>query len=78
MEKINISAQMRNEKGKGVARRLRADGEIPAVFYGHKTDSFKLSVDAKNLRTILNSRSGGNAFFNLTFDGQKRWKNWLF
>jgi len=35
-QQIVIKAAVRNEKGKGSARKLRSTKSIPAVLYGHK------------------------------------------
>ncbi len=45
MKKIELAVNQRQEVGKGPARRLRASGKIPAVFYGKKSQPIKLSVD---------------------------------
>ncbi len=38
MSEIKLSAQSRTEFGKGAARRIRRDNQIPAVVYGHGSD----------------------------------------
>jgi large subunit ribosomal protein L25 len=53
MERQKITANRRDVKGTGAARRLRTQGLIPAVFYGPKIDSTPISCDAKELRRIL-------------------------
>jgi large subunit ribosomal protein L25 len=40
-----ISAERREQFGKGAARKLRAAGRIPAVIYGHGTDPVHISLD---------------------------------
>ena len=37
MAEIRIAAEPRNEFGKGAARRIRRDRQVPAVVYGHGT-----------------------------------------
>lgn len=41
-----LSARTRAATGKGHARKLRADGRIPAVIYGHGETTRSLSIDA--------------------------------
>ena len=40
-----IKAAVRNEKGKGSARKLRSKKIIPAVLYGHKVDPVMLTIE---------------------------------
>ncbi len=40
-----IKAAVRNEKGKGSARKLRSKKIIPAVLYGHKVDPVMLAIE---------------------------------
>jgi large subunit ribosomal protein L25 len=35
MATASLTAELRNESGKGAARKLRATGRVPAVIYGH-------------------------------------------
>jgi large subunit ribosomal protein L25 len=43
---VNLKAQTRSDAGKGVARKLRAAGRVPAVMYGQGSDALSLSVDS--------------------------------
>ncbi|MGB4177671.1 MAG: 50S ribosomal protein L25, partial [Halanaerobiales bacterium] len=45
MEKIKLAAQVREKTGKGVARKLRQSGLVPAVIYGKGKDPQALVVD---------------------------------
>lgn len=75
MRQENLAVKIREDKGKGVARRLRSQGMIPAVFYGSKTETIHLAVGSKELKTILNSESGSSTFLNLNFgEGKKEEK----
>ncbi|MDD5169951.1 MAG: 50S ribosomal protein L25 [Syntrophales bacterium] len=53
MEAEQLKVFIRSEAGKGPARRLRSSGMIPAILYGPKTDTIKLSVRAAELKTLL-------------------------
>ena len=55
-----LTAALREEKGKGAARRARRAGNVPAVIYGHGETPRHLSVSARDFATILRA-SGTNA-----------------
>jgi large subunit ribosomal protein L25 len=52
---VKIAAETRTEFGKGVARRLRQDGRVPAVLYGHGTETRHLTLPAHDLMRALRS-----------------------
>ena len=64
-----LKAEVRGDTGKGIARKLRAGGRVPAVLYGHGQDSVPLSVDAKELYRILHTGAGSNVLVDLIVDG---------
>ena len=65
-----LAAEARNETGKGVARKLRSAGRIPAVLYGKGTESRSLSVDHELLDTLLHASGAGlNTLIDLEVDG---------
>jgi large subunit ribosomal protein L25 len=49
MEIVSVTVEARNAAGKGSARRVRASGKIPAVFYGpnQKSGAIALQVEEK-------------------------------
>lgn len=49
----HLVAELRENFGKGFARRLRAAGRIPAVIYGHGTDPQHVSLPAHEVGLIL-------------------------
>lgn len=53
MATANLSAKTRSATGKGVARKLRAAGEVPAVIYGHNREPQSLAVNAHELTLLL-------------------------
>jgi len=65
-----LQAETRDETGKGVARRLRADGRVPAVLYGQGVEPVALSVDAREMFHILHGAAGANALVDLAVDGE--------
>jgi large subunit ribosomal protein L25 len=66
----SLAVEVRTDTGKGVARKLRAVGRIPAVLYGHGNASVSLSIQAKDLDTLLKtSHAGLNTLIDLEGDG---------
>ncbi len=51
-----LVAVARTEFGKGAARRLRRDGKIPAVVYGHGSKSVHVALDGHELTLILRKK----------------------
>jgi large subunit ribosomal protein L25 len=48
-----LNARLREGTGKGLARKLRAAGEVPAVAYGHGMEGRSLVVNAHELEKLL-------------------------
>ncbi|MFZ5585137.1 MAG: 50S ribosomal protein L25 [Thermodesulfobacteriota bacterium] len=65
MEQIPLSAIPREGVGKGVNRKLRAAGQIPAVLYGAGQAAQSLSLAAADLDKVLKQVSGESAFLAL-------------
>ena len=69
MPAVRIAAEPRPEFGKGAARRTRREGRVPAVIYGHGTDTrhvslpghdLMLALKTPNVLISLDGLSGGN------------------
>lgn len=69
MSETALVVEAREGTGKGVSRKLRAAGKIPAVLYGRGRDSLPLALDPRALDRILRS-SGANALLDLTVEGR--------
>jgi len=65
MERPVLRAEIREGTGKGVARKLRAQGLMPAVFYGAHTQTLPLVVNPKELLGTLQTEAGGNVLIDL-------------
>jgi large subunit ribosomal protein L25 len=50
---VRIQAEPRTEFGKGPARRSRREGKVPAVLYGHGTDTRHLTVPGHDVLLAL-------------------------
>ena len=48
-----VQAELRENFGKGFARRLRAAGKIPAVIYGHGTDPVHVSLPGHQVSLLI-------------------------
>lgn len=51
-----LVAEDRSDFGKGAARRLRRDGKVPAVVYGHGIAPIHVAFDAHTLRLSLRKK----------------------
>jgi large subunit ribosomal protein L25 len=70
MAEVTLEVHDRNDAGKGVARKLRQDGKIPAVVYGAKKDPAKIAVDRKAVvELIQKSEHGIRSIFLLKMAG---------
>ncbi|MGO3886425.1 MAG: 50S ribosomal protein L25/general stress protein Ctc [Mycetocola sp.] len=61
-----VAADVRENFGKGAARRLRAAGQIPAVIYGHGSEPRHLALPGHQLGLITRR---ANAVINLSING---------
>lgn len=68
-EKIVVKAEKREEFGKNVNRRLRADGKVPVVIYGGGTESVSATAPLSELAAIIRSDSGINSVFSIDVAG---------
>jgi large subunit ribosomal protein L25 len=73
-----VVAELRENFGKGFARRLRAAGKIPAVLYGHGTDPMHLALPGhqvslliRRANALLQIEVGGTREYALVKDVQK-------
>jgi len=66
MASASLSAEVRNDRGKGVARKLRAAGRVPGVVYGHGREPQSLSLVARDLDKLLSQIAAGSTVIELT------------
>jgi len=62
---ITIAAEARSSRGKNEARRLRVAGATPAVLYGSGGESVAIAVNPKDIKKILQSKTGHNTIFDV-------------
>ncbi len=70
MASANLSGNVRENRGKGVARSLRTSGRVPAVIYGHGREPQSLSIDTRELEKLLSHISAENTVIDLSVDGK--------
>lgn len=64
-----LRARKREGTGKGVARKLRADGRIPAVLYGQDAGPVALELDAREAERVFENVSVENTIIELSIEG---------
>jgi large subunit ribosomal protein L25 len=69
-----LVVEARTSTGKGAARRLRAQGRIPAILYGRGRESLPLALDPRALERILRA-GGANTLLDLTIEGHPEIKD---
>ncbi len=70
-ELSTLKAERREGTGKGVARKLRQGGRLPAVLYGRDMESMHLSLDAHDAEYLFRNISVDNTIVHLDVDGEK-------
>jgi large subunit ribosomal protein L25 len=70
MATASLGAESRTDKGKGVARKLRHDGKIPGVIYGHGRAPQSLVVNTRDTERMLTGISAASTVIELTMDGK--------
>jgi large subunit ribosomal protein L25 len=60
-----LAAYLRKKTGKGAARKLRKNNQIPAVFYGPGTETVMLAIDYPALKRLIKQASGENIILDL-------------
>ena len=71
---ITLNAEVRSDRGKNIARRLRRGGRIPAVVYGQGgaeagAGSVAVSVEPDEVSRVLRSEAGANTLIGLSVGG---------
>ena len=65
MERPVLRAEIREGNRKGMARKLRVKGLIPAIFYGPRSKAIPLVIDAKEFAKTLQTEAGENVLIDL-------------
>jgi len=67
MSEVKLAAESRTEFGKGAARRVRREGKVPGVVYGHGTDPVHVTLPGHDLLLALRTP---NVLISLDLDGK--------
>jgi large subunit ribosomal protein L25 len=72
MENRSLAVQVRTDKGKEAARKLRHQGLVPAVVYGHREEPIHITLNPQELSRVLKGGAGERALINLTIEGSSQ------
>ena len=72
MDFVELKANLREERGKELNKRLRQGGTVPGVLYRKGEQSLSLKMDAKGLSRALHTEAGENVIIKLFIDGAKK------
>ena len=67
---FTVGADSRNDQGKGASRRLRRAGKVPAILYGGKGEPTNVTLDQRNLLTMVDNEKFYSSVITLQLDGQ--------
>ena len=70
MATASLNAKPRAESGKGVARKLRAAGQVPGVIYGHGREPQPLTVNAREFDRLAERVRITSTVIELALDGK--------
>lgn len=68
MSEVKLASETRSEFGKGAARRIRREGKVPGVIYGHGADPVHVVLPGHELMMALKT---SNVLLTLEIDGKK-------
>src|SRR3989338_1324334 len=72
MKTVELKVTHRETLGKGYAGRIRREGRIPAILYGHEIAPVPLELDLKTFQKILKTGAGSNVILSLKIAGLKK------
>lgn len=70
MSEVKLGAHLGRSTGSRASRRIRRDGAVPAIVYGHGRDPIAITVDAIELGRALHTEAGSNAIISLELDNE--------
>ena len=69
-QQANLQAATRSDTGKGAARSLRRQGQVPGVIYGHNRTAEPVAIDSAALNKMLVGISAGTTVLDVVVDGR--------
>ena len=70
-ERVKLNVRPRPQRGSAEARRLRAEGFVPGIFYGDGQDAQPFAVTERDLRRALGGDHGLHTIVDVAVDGGK-------
>lgn len=71
MRRADLAAVARHNTGKGVARKLRQTGRVPAVLYGENKPPLPLEINRREFERVMVGVEGRNILVQLKIDGDE-------
>jgi large subunit ribosomal protein L25 len=68
---VKLSATRRTATGRSAVRKIKAQGAVPAIVYGAKSNPEPLQIAKRDISLILSHASGENILVELEIDGEK-------
>jgi large subunit ribosomal protein L25 len=73
MNVVPLTVETGRETGTGNARRMRAEGQLPATVYGLGLETVSVTVERSELRRALTTPAGANALLQLSYSGEQHY-----
>lgn len=70
-----LTASPREKTGKEYAKKLRNQGKIPAILYGHRFQPLPICIEEKSFRTLLRKEKGLHGLLQLEVEGMEDGKH---
>jgi large subunit ribosomal protein L25 len=70
MATASLSATTRSGTGKGAARTLRRNGQVPGVIYGHNREAQPIAVNTREFSRLLERITAASTVIELSLDGK--------
>jgi large subunit ribosomal protein L25 len=71
-KQVKLKAEHRSAVGRSAARKLKAQGRVPAIVYGAKDKPQPLQVSARDVGLMLSHAAGENILVELEIDGASK------
>lgn len=72
MNEVNLTAHRRQDTGKQRAKKMRREGQIPAVLYGHGQPAMSIFINSAELIPLFKLASHDNVIINLELAEDKK------
>ena len=69
---FELSAEPRNDQGKGASRRLRHSGKVPAILYGAHVEPTRLALEHHKLMALVGDEKFYSSIISINVGEQKQ------